>query len=432
MMAPYNNSKKKLTHLHCKLLAIATALTCIVVMTGCSFTPREKPNTNPSCTVVTKASEMPELRVGYTGECVKVLENLLIKTGYLFDDHEITGNFDAAVKQGVVDFQLEENDLYPDGTVGSRTWPKLMKLFDEMQLTPAPKPTVTAPPEVTESPEPSEEPEPEPTPTPTPTPEATPPTSSASPSATPTPTKPPTTTKPPTATPSEPPVTDPAYSNRFGPNTTKHVVLSFDDCSYSKKKSDAVIKMGKDLGVSLVFAVQGDCVKSGYFDVDAARAAGHFVINHSYDHPKFLSMSYDQIMAQLNHGVFKTNYARTPYGQGSFHEKGREKILKALEDSHMRLWTWSIDSNDWGEPAPNASGPKTLQQIIQRIARDLPSSEAVAAKRGDTILLHMNHASFTPDGIKRLVKVVESKGLTVCPNSGKPTPLYPTEQDFCR
>ena len=429
------------------LVGIATVATSVMVVTGCTFTaPQPKPDTSPACTSLTKAGDRPELRGGYTGSCVESLEKILVDLGYLYEDHEIDGNFDAEVKAAVVEFQLDNYPLAMDGIVGRETWPVLLNKYEILQHTPVtvPSPDMTEfPPleipddatdEPTEEPEmpsdkPSEDVSDEPTESPTvaPSPEPTP-VPTVAPSPTPSPTAKPTPKPSPT---SEPTQTAADYDYRFGPNTTKHVMLTFDDCSYSLAKSNAVIKKAQDLGISLVFAVQGDCVAEGYFDVDAARDAGHFVINHSYSHPRFLSMSYDQIMAELNHGEFTTNYARTPYGQGSFGEAGREKILKALKDSDMRLWTWTIDSNDWGEPAPNPSGPKTLDEIIARVKRDLPSPYATAAHRGDTILLHMNHKSFTPDGIKRLVDVVESKGLTVCPNNG-PTPVRPTEQDFCR
>ena len=67
---------------------------------------------------------LPILRVGATGNAVKILQRLLALEGFF--DGESTGIFGDRTEEAVVAFQ-EENDLSPDGVAGPQTWAVLLE-----------------------------------------------------------------------------------------------------------------------------------------------------------------------------------------------------------------------------------------------------------------------------------------------------------------
>ncbi|MEO7904986.1 MAG: peptidoglycan-binding protein [Candidatus Saccharimonadales bacterium] len=360
------------------------------------------------CTADSPVIKRPDLRQGHHGPCVVVLQNLLGAHGYKFyQERDIFGpNTENAVRQ----FQ-QANGIGIDGVVGQETWETLINP-KEM---PATSPTVddsSAPAVETSK---STEPE-SPTPSaPTTNPPSVTPTPSQSsvPSVTPTPK--PQSTKPPKAAP---------YHWTTGPNLTKHVVLTFDDCPKSLAAFKQTVRDEQSRGIALVLAPTGDCIKRQAFDVTYALDHGHFVINHSVNHLALTTLSVADIIAELNSPGVQSSYVRPPFGDGTFGKAGIDaKLLKALKlkaaadgNSGMQIWTWDVDTNDWMKG-------RTITQIV---------NEAVNSSHpGSTVLMHMNHGAFNDDTIERIQKGLAVRGLTICPNYGKPAPLRPTSADIC-
>ena len=88
------------------------------------ITPSPTPMATPSRT----------LRLGYTGEDVKLLQSRLIELGYL--NSTASGIFDSATQKAVKAFQLT-NGLSVDGVAGTKTY---AKLFSDKALEPTPTP----------------------------------------------------------------------------------------------------------------------------------------------------------------------------------------------------------------------------------------------------------------------------------------------------
>lgn len=187
------------------------------------------------------------------------------------------------------------------------------------------------------------------------------------------------------------------YSITTGPNTTKRVVLSYDDCPKSLASFKATLLSAEQQGIALVLFPIGTCVKAGQFDVDFARAHGHYVFNHSAFHRKFGTLSPSQLDEELGPKGVQTAWGRSPYGQLS------PEIRAAYARAGMRIWLWSVDTLDWSHNPAQAV-------VVQR---------AVAgAGPSGTILMHMQHNAFNPDAIAQIKAGLAAKGLEVCRNQG--------------
>ena len=187
------------------------------------------------------------------------------------------------------------------------------------------------------------------------------------------------------------------YSITSGPNTTKRVVLSYDDCPKSLASFKATLLSAEQQGIALVLFPIGTCVKAGQFDVDFARAHGHYVFNHSAFHRKFGTLSPPQLDEELGPKGVQAAWGRSPYGQLS------PEIRAAYARAGMRIWLWSVDTLDWSHNPAQAV-------VVQR---------AVAgAGPSGTILMHMQHNAFNPDAIAQIKAGLAAKGLEVCRNQG--------------
>lgn len=78
-----------------------------------------------------KETSYPTLRLGSTGEAVRILQNRLLNLMYY--DGEITGTFDKTLENSVKAFQLN-NNLTADGIVGRFTWSALETLYSPLAI----------------------------------------------------------------------------------------------------------------------------------------------------------------------------------------------------------------------------------------------------------------------------------------------------------
>ena len=86
---------------------------------------------------ITIPQEIPTelLKLGSTGENVKILQYLLICIGAFYDNIlpvTITGNFDVKTQESVKSFQ-RAFELIPDGIVGPLTWNKLLEVYKSIE-----------------------------------------------------------------------------------------------------------------------------------------------------------------------------------------------------------------------------------------------------------------------------------------------------------
>lgn len=196
----------------------------------------------------------------------------------------------------------------------------------------------------------------------------------------------------------------PGYTMFRGPNTSANVVLSFDDCprSYSAFKS-AVLEAEK-LNVALVLFPTGACRKAKRFSSTYARTHGHYVFNHSVNHPNLVKLSYSKAYAELGSPSVVTTFGRPPYGSIN------ATVAKAYQARSMQPWMWTYDTEDW-----------------TKLSQSTVVSRAVTnATPGSTILMHMQHAAFNRTAIRAIVSGLAERGLKACANYPGKTPSKPT------
>ncbi len=192
------------------------------------------------------------------------------------------------------------------------------------------------------------------------------------------------------------------YTVGRGPNLSDKVVLSYDDCPKSQAVFKEVVLGAESLHVALALFPTAPCLASGVFDADFARAHGHYVFNHSVSHPHFARLDQGAIEGQLGAPGVQTTWGRPPYGELT------PTIRAAYAAKGMRIWTWTVDTNDWrGAPAP---------QIVAYVVGQ--------ARAGDSVLMHMQHHAFDRQSLSQMVSGLAARGLGVCANSG-PTEIAP-------
>lgn len=193
------------------------------------------------------------------------------------------------------------------------------------------------------------------------------------------------------------------YNIFRGPNTTKRVVLTYDDCPPSVKKFKTAVTYAVKHDIGLVlFPIGGaQCVaryKAHGFDLVAyARKRGVWVGNHSLTHPNLNLLSSTKIKHEIS-GTVVSNYGRPPYG--AINTKVRKAYASVTSNgrSGMRPWLWTVDTNDWKG--------KTREQIAKWAIDH--------ARAGGTVLMHMNHSGFNPWTMQHIVDGLARRHLQVC------------------
>jgi len=200
------------------------------------------------------------------------------------------------------------------------------------------------------------------------------------------------------ATSPSPPTTStaPVISQTRGPNRTRRVVLSFDDCPRSLSAFTAVMHYARDAGIGLVLAPTGNCrrqyqVNHGVDLADYARRNGQWVINHTVTHPDMTRLTCAQGAAELRGWGVWTNMGRPPYGAVNV------AVRCAYASRGMAIWTWSRDTRDW-----------------ESRSKSLTIARAGAALPGDTVLMHMQWYGFSADAIHQVRDRLAARGIGVC------------------
>lgn len=195
-----------------------------------------------------------------------------------------------------------------------------------------------------------------------------------------------------------PKVIDPATYNKYtGPNLSKRVVLTFDDCPRTLTQLQAVLDYAAANNIGLVLAPTGKCF--AYFQkkykvniAELIRSRGQYAINHSYSHPNLTKLKKNgtldvpRVKAQLTTEI-KTDYGRPPYGARN---SGVDRVYASVG---MREWLWNKDTEDWKD--------KSQKQIVTYVITH--------AEAGDTVLMHMQHNAFNPSALAAIKAGLEAR-----------------------
>ncbi|MBD7908061.1 polysaccharide deacetylase family protein [Sporosarcina gallistercoris] len=156
----------------------------------------------------------------------------------------------------------------------------------------------------------------------------------------------------------------------------KVVYLTFDDGP--SKLTEQFLDILQEHGVKATFFMQGSNLKKEHLQNSVKRAAqeGHYIGAHSMTH-NFKKLYTDQqfvpeMIETLNlvHEITGLNphLVRPPYGSAPGLKS--DLMRKKLADAHIKVWDWTIDSNDWelaGKPS----------QILQNIKQGATSDREI-------------------------------------------------------
>ncbi len=193
------------------------------------------------------------------------------------------------------------------------------------------------------------------------------------------------------------------YSVHSGPNKTKAVMLTYDDCPNSWDKFETTVLGAEKLGISLVMFPTGQCLDAGYFDTKFARAHGMYVFNHSVSHPHLGDLSTSAALQEIGGAGVVASWGRPPFGDISSH------IRALYEEKGMRIWLWDIDTQDW-------NGHKSQSTVVNYVLSN--------SYEGATVLMHMQESAFNPTALAQIKAGLAKDGLSICRNQG-PVEQFP-------
>lgn len=128
--------------------------------------------------------------------------------------------------------------------------------------------------------------------------------------------------------------------------------------------------------------------------------AGHAIGNHSYSHPLMPKLSLSKINEEIAStqellelavpaGPARSGMFRAPYGALN------EEVMAAIEQHHLRLVLWNVDSMDWADPS--------AESIVRRVVKELDH-----AGRG-IVLMHDIH-EVTAEALPLLIQSLKERG----------------------
>lgn len=133
----------------------------------------------------------------------------------------------------------------------------------------------------------------------------------------------------------------------------KVVYLTFDDGP--SKLTDQLLDVLHEQDVKATFFMQGSNLKKEHLQESVKRATkeGHYIGGHSMTHEFNTLYKDNQFVPEMNetlaliHEITGTNpnLVRPPYGSAPGLKS--DQIRNQIVDAHIKVWDWTIDSNDW-------------------------------------------------------------------------------------
>lgn len=193
-----------------------------------------------------------------------------------------------------------------------------------------------------------------------------------------------------------------------GPNWTDRILLTFDDCITDAERFIEVLDHATYLDIGLMIFPHGNCLtiyaNNGLDFEQLVRERGHWIGNHSINHPNFRLLSREEIKTQVLGGA-QSNIVRPPYG--SFNDT----VLEVLEETGQKLFIWNVDTNDWRRGM-------NRQRVVNNAVQN--------AQLGDSVLMHLQWWGFTAQALSEIKEGLSARGLELCrpaPSVLRPTPV---------
>jgi peptidoglycan/xylan/chitin deacetylase (PgdA/CDA1 family) len=176
-------------------------------------------------------------------------------------------------------------------------------------------------------------------------------------------------------------------------NHTDRILLTFDDYLYGDSVSMYhLLDILRDQKVKAAFFLVGKWAQENLKIVNAIKADGHWIGNHTFSHQRLTKLSSAEIEKEIKDGV-PSKLLRPPYGAYN------NRVRKIAAKLGYRIAFWTIDSDDW--KGMDAS------RIQERVLGELHP--------GACILLHL-HAPQTIKALPSLIQGIRARGFELCNN----------------
>ena len=203
----------------------------------------------------------------------------------------------------------------------------------------------------------------------------------------------------PTAHAADAPPIHAAVFTRGYDTTTRLVTLTMDADWYSPGDVPRVLQILRDNGVIAGFALTGRYVERFPEQARAIVAAGHKLVNHSYDHPYFTRLTREQRFAELDRaeaayraaGLSSEGWFRAPYRDG-YADPGVTADLAA--HGYWVEFDWTFDTTGYLGASQAV--------ILDRVRRyTVP---------GATVLMHLSTESTDTAALPAVIATLRSMG----------------------
>lgn len=184
------------------------------------------------------------------------------------------------------------------------------------------------------------------------------------------------------------------YNVYRGPNCSRRVILSYDDCPSSLESFKKTVRAAMELNIGLSLFPTGECLESGRFKPKYARNRGHHVFNHSVSHEDLRDLSYSGVLKELGAPGYQTTYGRPPYGATN------NTVRRAYAAMGMRIWLWNVDTRDW------SSNGLSRSAVVSHVIH--------STDKGDTVLMHMQWRGFNPKALRQIKEGLKNRGIKLC------------------
>jgi len=242
--------------------------------------------------------------------------------------------------------------------------------------------------------------------TPTSSPASTPTPLDAAPTPTPGPPEP---TRPAPIPPlARPPLTlqcgQAAVEARIGDQTRRAVALTFD-AGADRGYTSEILNMLAQQGVTAAFGLTGVWAEANPDLVGAIAAAGHLIINHSYDHPSFTGLSTglspltrEERIDQLQHAdaVIRsiTGVTTRPFFRPPFGDLDQSVLCDIYAAGYTYAVNWTIDSGGWA----GAGAAEIAQTVLSR------------ARPGAIVIMHVGSESQDAAALPEVIAGLRAAG----------------------
>ncbi len=191
-----------------------------------------------------------------------------------------------------------------------------------------------------------------------------------------------------------------------------HLTMTFDD-GPNPETTPLVLDVLKAHKIQATFFVEGQNVRGHELILERMLREGHRIGNHSYTHPNFESLNFDQQKKQIDKttaviGPYfdPRSYFRFPYGNATCDS------YDYLSSKQYRVVGWHIDTCDWAYADGRISDKERMICEIQNGEEKnfvTHVKRVAGVERGGIVLMHDVH-HFTADHLNQLLNELESDG----------------------